>query len=241
MPGRSCVAFVLLIISRSNVVSEISPGALRQPIRPAKSLEGRRKLAPARVHSINAPIPRGQSMPNCSVAASGVLNSFHHDREETVKFLVMPTSELSEILEGFRAYQEYLPTVKDRLPSSAFEFAAAPWHYDHEDHRCPHDSWVDSLTIHETAKGERSQHRSLHISVVLLGAYHDGYLSLEYSDVHAYALQNPKARAGHRVWMIDEIRLSENGLVFHEVSFSNDSNWLIEARNVSVEWKLKIP
>src|ERR1700692_456661 len=27
MPGRSCVAFVLLIISQSNVVSEISPGA----------------------------------------------------------------------------------------------------------------------------------------------------------------------------------------------------------------------
>src|SRR5882672_1612428 len=63
MPGRSCVAFVLLIISRSNVVSEISPGALRQPIRPAKSLEGRRKLIPARVHIINAPIPRGQSFP----------------------------------------------------------------------------------------------------------------------------------------------------------------------------------
>jgi hypothetical protein len=153
----------------------------------------------------------------------------------------MPTSERSEVDKGFRAYQQYLSTVKEQLPSSAFEFAAAPWHFDHRDHRCPHDSWVDSLTIHETSKGEDVQDRSLHISVVLLGAYHDGYQSLEYCDVHAYSLRNSKARAGHRDWMIDEIRLSENGLVLHEVSFSNDSNWLIEARNVSVKWKLKTP
>jgi hypothetical protein len=154
-----------------------------------------------------------------------------------VKFLANPSSSPSEVLDGFAAYKRYLESVKERLPFSAFEFATAAWHYDHTDHRCPHDSWVESLTIQETGRAEGLRDRSLHISVLLLGAFHDGHLSLNYTGVHQYSLKSSKAGAGHRDWLIDEIQLSENGLVLHEVSFSNNAHWLIEAKDILFEWR----
>jgi len=42
----------------------------------------------------------------------------------------------------FEAYYRYLESVRGRLPASAYSFATAPWHYDPNDHQCPHDSWV---------------------------------------------------------------------------------------------------
>jgi WD40 repeat protein len=140
-------------------------------------------------------------------------------------------------VERTNAYRKYLQSLKERLPVTAFEFATAAWHYDHSDHRCPHDSWVESLTIAEPARGERFQDRSLRISTRLLGAFHDGHLLLSYADVQAYSLESPKVRAGHGDWLVDEIRLSDNGFVLHEVLFSNDNRWLIEAKDISCEWR----
>jgi len=146
-------------------------------------------------------------------------------------------TEVSEVLERSKVYREYLRSVKERLPASAFEFATAAWHYDYSDHRCPHDSWVESLTIDEPARGGRLEDRSLRISTRLLGAFHDGHLMLDYADVQMYSLENPKTRSGHGDWLFDEIRLSENGIVLHEVLFSNDSLWLIEAKDISCQWR----
>ena len=146
-------------------------------------------------------------------------------------------TDISELLEQSRAYTEYLQSVKERLPLSAFEFATAAWHYDYSDHRCPHDSWVESLTIDEPARGGRFEDRSLRISTRLLGAFHDGHLLLDYADVLMYSLESPKTRSGHGDWLFDEIRLSENGFVLHEVLFSNDSLWLIEAKDISCQWR----
>jgi len=52
-----------------------------------------------------------------------------------------------------------------------------------------------------------------------------------------YSLEGPKTRSGHGDWLFDEIRLSENGFVLHEVLFSNDSLWLIEAKDISCQWR----
>ena len=145
--------------------------------------------------------------------------------------------EIPELLKRSDAYREYLQSVKDRLPLSALEFATAAWHYEHNDHRCPHDSWVESLAITELATGERLQNRTLHISARLFGAFHDGHLLLDYANVHMYSLENPKAQTGHGNWLIDEIRLSRNGLVLHEVLFSSGSRWLIEAADISYQWR----
>jgi len=36
-------------------------------------------------------------------------------------------TEVSEVLERSKVYREYLRSVKERLPASAFEFATAVW------------------------------------------------------------------------------------------------------------------
>lgn len=142
----------------------------------------------------------------------------------------------------FDAYAEYLESVRGRLPASAYAFASAPWHYDFADRRCPHDSWVESLTISEPSSGDRRQHRSLEIAVRLLGAYHDGHISLTYKVVHSYLLKSPYEYAGppldvgHGDWLADEIRLSDRGLVLHEVEFSRGGRWLVECEDVTYEW-----
>jgi len=73
--------------------------------------------------------------------------------------------------------------------------------------------------------------------MLLLGAYHDGHLELSYSGVRAYSLvaEIPeKPNIGD--WLRDEVRLSGNRLVLHEIVFSTRSRWLIESRDVEFRW-----
>jgi hypothetical protein len=39
-------------------------------------------------------------------------------------------------------------------------------------------------------------------------------------------------KTGHGDWLYDEIRLSERGLVLHEVEFSSNGHWLIECKDI---------
>lgn len=63
--------------------------------------------------------------------------------------------------------------MRNQLTPAACNFASAPWHYDFNDHRAPHDGWVEETVIGEAASGERKEHRSLEIVIKLFGAYHD--------------------------------------------------------------------
>ena len=71
------------------------------------------------------------------------------------------TSDPAVFKNRLEAYYEYLESVRDRLPADAFSFATAAWHYDFSDHRSPHDSWVESITVQEPSSGNRHQHRKL--------------------------------------------------------------------------------
>jgi hypothetical protein len=115
-----------------------------------------------------------------------------------------------EIAFALQAYTAYLESVRPALPESAYEFAAAPWHYNYTDHRCPHDSWLESLTISEPASGSRREIRHVEIGVRLLGAFHDGFLELSYPGVCSYSLSGRSGNSrnvGHGDWLTDEIRL----------------------------------
>jgi hypothetical protein len=140
---------------------------------------------------------------------------------------------------AFRAYTAYLESVRHALPESAYEFATADWHYDHTDHRCPHDSWLEALTISEPALGSRREMRHVEIVARLLGAFHDGTLELSYPGVCSYSLSGASGssgNAGHGDWLTDEIRLSEKNMVHHEIVFSNGSRWLIESKDIHFRW-----
>ena len=140
---------------------------------------------------------------------------------------------------AFADYRVYLESVREKLPAFAYEFAAAPWHYDYRDHRCPHDAWVESLLVQEPSSGTRHEIRETEAAIKLLGAYHDGYLELIYPGVRSYSLFGEfsrKPNIGHGDWLTDEIRLSDNNFVLHEILFSTGSRWLIESRDIEVRW-----
>jgi hypothetical protein len=143
----------------------------------------------------------------------------------------------------FAAYHDYLLSIRAQLPVSAYEFAVAEWHYNPEAPQCPHDSWVKRLIMAEPASGDRQEKRSIEIHLELLGAYHDGHIHLTYKNVKSYSLDTPPdfklppLHVGHGDWLTDEIRLSDRGMVLHEIEFSRGSRWLIEAEDITYEWK----
>ena len=151
----------------------------------------------------------------------------------------IPRENWLQVFNGYRdRYREYLASLEGKLPSSAYAFATAEWHYDYHDHRCPHDAWVEHLTIQEPSSGERRQIRGLDIQVRLLGAYHDGYIELSYKNVNGYQLSYAPGPScgGHSDWLVDEIRLSEHGNVVHEVVFWSNARWYIECEDIEYKW-----
>jgi hypothetical protein len=143
----------------------------------------------------------------------------------------------------FQKYFDYLESIKEKMPPDAHAFAIANWHYDHSDHRCPHDAWVDELSLLEPASGARSEIRHIDIRVSLLGAYHDGRLELQHKRVVSYCLTKEPGLSsrgvrllGHGDWLIDELRLSERGHVVHEIVFRNAGHWTIECEDIGCRW-----
>jgi hypothetical protein len=148
-----------------------------------------------------------------------------------------PNNSHEEWQAGWSAYCIYLESVKGQLPQAAYEFATASWHYNFEDHRSPHDGWLEEVVIRESASGEREEKRSLEIVVRLLAAYHDGHIKLKYSGVQSYSLASGlRNGSGHRDWLYDEVRLSEQGRVLHEVEWTGGGLWHIECDDVSCQW-----
>jgi hypothetical protein len=149
-----------------------------------------------------------------------------------------PQNSYEEWQSGWSNYCAYLESVKNRLPPSAYDFASAPWHYDFDDHRAPHDGWVDEIVIRESTMGEQKENRALEIVVRLFGAYQDGHIELRYSEVQSYLLASGDTIGlGHGDWLYDEIRLSDRERVLHEVEWSRGNRWLIECRDVTYEWR----
>jgi len=97
---------------------------------------------------------------------------------------------------------------------------------------------VESLLIREPSSGNRHEAREIEIAIRLLGAFHDGYLELSYPGVRSYSTlgvtQTPKI--SHGDWLGDEVRLSDNNLVLHEILFSGGSRWVIESRDIQFQW-----
>jgi hypothetical protein len=166
-----------------------------------------------------------------------------------VSFLIRlpPDVSVAEQRARFRDYRHYLDAQRKRMPVRAWEFAAAEWHYNPDDHRCPHDAWVNRLEVVELAGGDRHQNRTLEIRVELLGAYHDGRIRLVYPGVTRYSFYLPwdprsgAPAAGHGDWLVDEVSRSDSSradrlVVLHEVAFANGSVWTIESDDIHYDW-----
>ena len=142
----------------------------------------------------------------------------------------------------FERYREYLERNRARFPASAYSLATSDWYFDPHDHRCPHDAWLESAHFSEPHAGERSEKRSLSLSVRLLGAYHDGHIELHYPHVTAYRLDASNVKVGHLDWRYDEFRIDEDGFLVHEIEWSGPApigRWRIVLVDTSIpatEW-----
>ena len=170
-----------------------------------------------------------------------ILTLLPFDRVHTHGIFQLHSRRLPKnIDERHRRYNKYLEENRGRFLSGAFEFAEADWLYNPEDHRCPHDSWIESLEVFEKANACDIKIRTVEIKLTLLGAYHGGRIEIVYSGVTRYNISfesgsNPYAKA-HSDWLIDEIRLSESGAVIHEIEFWRDAKTIIECEDLRYSW-----
>lgn len=142
---------------------------------------------------------------------------------------------------AFLRYRDYLASVKAAFPPSAYALATSDWYGDFKDHRCPHDAWLEELSLTEPASGPRNTGRTLSLRLRLLGAYHDGHIELVYPQVFRYSLDLKAGNTGHGDWRYDELRLSEDGHLIHEIEWwdfepTPTARWIIEASDVEYRW-----
>lgn len=143
------------------------------------------------------------------------------------------------MVRAFERYRGYLQSVRHSLPESVFALASSDWYFSPHDHRCPHDAWLESITISEPSSGKRHEVRFTSIRIRLLAAYHDGCIEFFYPRVFAYCLDAVDANAGLRDWRYDEFRLSDSGHVIHEIEWSGlheTARWVIESSDVQFQW-----
>jgi hypothetical protein len=156
-----------------------------------------------------------------------------------VTYLLSADGRDDDVAGAFERYRDHLASSRDSFPPSAYVLATSDWYFNFSDHRCPHDGWLESLSVTELASGARVEIRSMSIRVRLLGAYRDGYIELLYPRVFAYRLCVNDGERGHRDWRYDELRLSGDGHVIHEIEWCGRNeigSWLIEASDVEFRW-----
>ena len=154
--------------------------------------------------------------------------------------MFIPTHERDADSEAaFRTYAEYLRDKRDEFPPSALALATSDWYFDFSNHGCPHDGWLESLHLEETSGNDAPDARVLTLAIRLLGAYHDGYIKLEYPEVFSYRLQLESGACGHRDWRYDEFRINDRGHLVHEIEWvgaANVGTWVVEASGVIHRW-----
>ena len=142
----------------------------------------------------------------------------------------------ADVKGAYRRYQEYLHDNQQQFPPRAFALGTAEWRQGGNDHRSPHDAWLESLIISEPASGERSEQRVAVLRVRLLAAYHDGFIELFYPRVFSYSFGAENSERGTGDWVYDEFRRSPGGHVIHEIEWSGGTRWMIEASDIEYQW-----
>jgi len=58
-------------------------------------------------------------------------------------FLLTSDGRERDVVSAFRRYREYLKSQRSAFPPSAYALATSDWYFDPQDHRCPHDAWLE--------------------------------------------------------------------------------------------------
>lgn len=139
----------------------------------------------------------------------------------------------------FEPYSGYLNDNKNRFPKSAFSLATSDWYFNPRVSGCPHDAWLESITVSEPSTGQRHEIRTVEIRIELLGPYHDGKILMRYPVVYRYEFEGAVLTDGHSDWRFDEFRVNEEGHLVHEIEWwglEPRGRWIIEASDVEYVW-----
>ncbi len=98
---------------------------------------------------------------------------------------------------------------------------------------------MEKISISEPSEGKRHEIRQASLKIELMGAYHDGWIEFYYPRVYSFLLNSYAVESGHQDWRYDELRLSNSGLLVHEIEWSGPSDtarWRIEADDIIYSW-----
>ncbi len=157
-------------------------------------------------------------------------------------FILSADLDEDDARRSFRRYRDYLQTVRDAFPPSAFALATSDWYFNSKDSRCPHDAHFEAAEFRETGSDERGAPGAVSLTVRLLGPYRDGWIELRYSGLVGYSMRGSDLSRGHRDWRCDELRLSERGRLLHEIEFwgrGEVAAWTVECADVEHLWLAK--
>jgi hypothetical protein len=141
----------------------------------------------------------------------------------------------ADIAGSYRRYQDYLHENKNKFPPGAFALGTAIWWQLPDDNRCPHDCALESFTVAEVRGDKQQKFTTIRIR---LFKYPDSIIELFYPRVFHFALRSPKDKKGLGPWRYDELTLSREGHVIHEIEWRfshNNSCWIIEASDVEFQ------
>lgn len=156
---------------------------------------------------------------------------------------ILHAQRSEDVIAAFKRYRNYLQSVRESFPSSAFDLASSEWYFDPTDFRCPHDGRLASIIISESAF-DSLQVLGPSIYIRLRSASGNGFIEFYYPQVFSYSLNGLEVLRGHQDWRYDEFRLTAAGLVQHEIEWcgaSKTGRWIIESSDVVFRWIPKEP
>jgi hypothetical protein len=124
---------------------------------------------------------------------------------------------LDPLRERWAEINRYNAAIMDQLPEGAKGFVVSDWHYNANDPRCPHDSWIQSIDLGTHIPIAESRH----VQLRLLGAYHDRTIRFDYSDVTDCSIQGQLLEASRRNldWLYDEVHVCDSETIEHLIDF----------------------
>ncbi|MES9993755.1 MAG: hypothetical protein ABW098_17535 [Candidatus Thiodiazotropha sp.] len=138
--------------------------------------------------------------------------------------------------ESFDDYIEYMEKYRGSFPLEVYEFAVDVNRHNLDSPHSLHDSWMTSITIKENRKIQRPFNPEPSIELVFLGQMHDRDIILNYAGVESYKIEGIKNQFNSSDTFqgdisCHEVRLSEEGLIVHEILFASGSTIIITCKN----------
>ncbi|GAA5497272.1 hypothetical protein Rhal01_03465 [Rubritalea halochordaticola] len=144
-------------------------------------------------------------------------------------------SEEDDVIQ-FGKYLDALAKYRDQLPDEVAQFAEDESRFCLQGGGTLHDAWIETITVREKrAAGDDAS--SCEIELVLLGPLHDRRIQLRYLGVKAYTVDG-RGENGFQAFHGDihthEVRLSDDGLVVHEIVGVDEFRIQVECRTFTV-------